>query len=277
MKNFLFPAAFVTIFIFSGFSQNIVIDYNTLSILPVDKKIFKVQDFVSVVIRNYNDTIDDKFVVEITGEQYENTSGIDAFKKMTKMDTTETIVEEQPDDYYLLSLQVPDKDKSIIKITRYKPDGTTKIEERTYFFRNRGGLKFDVSSGFFISNLRDKIYVLKSLDTLNKQIVRENNGNIRSGIGLLAHLHCRSQKWLSGGLTGGFEINNDAKVGFLAGGSLFFGYDRKFVFSGGVAFSKVKTISDIYKVGDIVPYTINDIPTVEIWKSGWFGALTYNF
>ncbi|MBK6784416.1 MAG: hypothetical protein IPG79_12130 [Saprospiraceae bacterium] len=82
---------------------------------------------------------------------------------------------------------------------------------------------------------------------------------------------------MSGGLTGGFEINNDAKVGFLAGGSLFFGYDRKFVFSGGVAFSKVKTISDIYKVGDIVPYTINDIPTVEIWKSGWFGALTYNF
>ncbi len=265
----IFPL--LLIFHFPVFSQ-LTIDYSKLSIAPIDKSEFKVGRFISIEISNYCDTCD-KFTVEITGEQYENTSGIDAFKKMNgaiQITSTDSI-------YNILSLQVPDKDKSIIKITRYKPDGTTKLEERSYFFRNRGGLKFDVSSGFFVSNFRDETYVLKTVNAENKQIIRENNGNMRLGIGLLAHLHCRSQKWMSGGLTGGFEVNNDAKIGFLAGVSLFFGYDRKFVFSGGAAFSKVKRISNLYLVGDNVPSSINEVPTVEIWRAGWFYSLTYNF
>ena len=160
---------------------------------------------------------------------------------------------------------------------RYDSSGKVKIEQRSFFFRNRGGLKFDVSSGFFVSNLRNETYGLKTVNAENKQIVLENNGDIRVGIGLLAHLHCRSQKWLSGGFTGGFEVNNDAKIGFLAGGSLLFGYDRKFIISGGAAFGKVKRISKLYSVGENVPASVNEVPTVEIWKMGLFGALTYNF
>ncbi|MBC7884622.1 MAG: hypothetical protein H7X99_04065 [Saprospiraceae bacterium] len=254
--------------------QSLTIDYKTLSINSGEKKYFKVGEFISVKIAHYDIDTSDKFVVEITGEQYENTSGIDAFKKMTKVDKENLT---SGDEYFLLSLQIPDKDKSIIKITRFKPDGKTKLEERSYFFRNRGGLKFDVSSGFFVTNLRDEVYVLKYIDTVSKQIIRDDNGKTRLGIGLLAHLHCRSQKWLSGGLTGGFEINNDSKVGFLGGASLFFGYDKKFVLSVGAAFSKIKTISNLYKVDEIVPSTVSVVPTVDIWKMGWFTSMTYNF
>jgi len=251
----------------------LIIDYNTLSINVIDNSKFEVGKFINVEIANYCDTCD-KFTVEITGEQYENTSGIDAFKKMNDI---KNLAETSTENYYLLSLQVPDKDKSIVKITRYKPDGKTKLEERSYFFRNRGGLKFDVSSGFFVSNLRDETYGLKTVNTESKQIVLENNRDMRVGIGLLAHLHIRSQKKWSTGLTSGFEVNNDAKIGFLAGGSLLFGYDRKFIKSGGAAFGKVKRISNLYKVGENVPSSVNEVPTVEIWKAGWFVALTYNF
>ena len=258
---------------FYNLSGQLVIDYETLSIRDIDPSKFVVGKFINVKIENYCDTCD-KFTVEISGEQHENTSGIDAFKKMNDF---KNLAETNTENYYLLSLQVPDIDKSIIKITRYKPDGVTKIEEHSYFFRNRGGLKFDVSSGFFVSNLRNETYGLKTVNAENKQIVLENNGDIRVGIGLLAHLHCRSQKWLSGGFTGGFEVNNDAKIGFLAGGSLLFGYDRKFIISGGAAFGKVKRISKLYSVGENVPASVNEVPTVEIWKMGLFIALTYNF
>lgn len=255
-------------------SGQLVIDYSTLSIDSVDKKKIKVGEFISVGIRNYDPDKDTKFEVEITGEQYENTSGIDAFKKKTAIKSADKINE---DLYYILSLQVPDKDKSIIKIIRFDTSGTKKLEERSYFFRNRGGLKFDVSSGFFVTRLRDASYVLKSVSDTTKQVIAENNGGIRAGIGLLAHLHCRSQKLLSGGLTGGFEVNNDAKIGFLGGLSVFIGYDRKFIISAGGVFSKVKSISNLYCEGELVPNSVNEVPTVEIWKAGLFGALTYNF
>lgn len=251
----------------------LIIDYNTLSINDIDKSQFEVGKFINVQISNYCDTCD-KFTVEITGEQYENTSGIDAFKKMNDI---EKITERTTENYYLLSLQVPDKDKSIIKISRYKPDGKTKLEERSYFFRNKGGIKFDVSSGFFVTSLRDENFVLKSISDTKKQIIRENNGSLRTGIGLLAHLHCRSQSWSTVGIAGGFEINNDAKVGYLAGLSWFIGHDRKFILSGGAVFGKVKRISEVYQVGEEVSSEINVVPTTEIWKQGWFGSLTYNF
>jgi hypothetical protein len=251
----------------------LIIDYNTLSINEIDKSQFDVGKFINVQISHYCDTCD-KFTVEITGEQYENTSGIDAFKKINEI-RIET--ETNTENYHLLSLQIPDKDKSIIKITRYKPDGVTKLEERSYFFRNKGGIKLDVSSGFFVTSLRDENFVLKSTSDNTKQIIKENNGSIRTGIGLLAHLHFRSQSWSTFGVTGGFEINNDAKVGYLAGLSWFIGHDRKFVLSGGAVFGKVKRISEVYQVGDVVSSEINVVPTTEIWKQGWFGSLTYNF
>ncbi|MBP6448436.1 MAG: hypothetical protein KA341_16660 [Saprospiraceae bacterium] len=257
---------------FYNLSGQLVIDYETLSIRDIDPSKFVVGKFINVKIENYCDTCD-KFTVEISGEQHENTSGIDAFKKMN----SDNKVVRDTGNYFLLSFQVPDKDKSIIKIMRYDSSGKVKIEQRSFFFRNRGGLKFDVSSGFFVSNLRNETYGLKTVNAENKQIVLENNGDIRVGIGLLAHLHCRSQKWLSGGFTGGFEVNNDAKIGFLAGGSLLFGYDRKFIISGGAAFGKVKRISKLYSVGENVPASVNEVPTVEIWKMGLFIALTYNF
>jgi hypothetical protein len=102
----------------------LIIDNNTLSINNIDKSQIEISKFMNVEIANYCDTCD-KFTVEITGEQYENTSGVDAFKKMNDF---KNLVETSTENCYLLSLQVPDKDKSIVKITRCKTDGVPKLE-----------------------------------------------------------------------------------------------------------------------------------------------------
>ena len=250
------------------------IDYDSMSIKKNNTLEFKVGEFIDVCINNYDPDKDDKFTVEITGEQYENTSGINAFSTVVKSRQ----ISAPNNKYCLLSLQVPDRDKSVIKITRYDTTGKIKKEERTYFFRNKGGLKFDVSSGIFVTTLRDNAYVIKNDDDPAKRVVlAENNGKITLGIGLLAHLQFRSQNWINLGFSGGFEVNNDTKIGFLSGVSLFLGHDRKFVITGGAAFRKVKSLSSLYQVGEKIPADVTIVPTVEIWKGGWFGAFTYNF
>lgn len=267
---------FLVVFTNVWVSGQLTIDYKTLSVNPDNLEQFKVGKIIDIFITDYDPKTDDHFTVEMTGEQYENTSGIASFKTLN-----EAIIKHldgrNPQQYKLLSVQVPDKDKSILKITRYDNAGKIKLEERSYFFRNKGGIKFDVSSGFFVTSLRDENFALKSTSATTKQIIKENNGSIRTGIGLLAHLHYRSQSWSTVGITGGFEINNDAKVGYLAGLSWFIGHDRKFILSGGAVFGKVKRISEVYKVGEEVSSEVNVVPTTEIWKHGLFGSLTYNF
>jgi len=181
--------------------------------------------------------------------------------------------------YNYLPIQVENKDFSIIRIKRFKKGETTPSEERTYKFNNYGSIKFDVSSGFFLTKNFDEKYSLYSLENGSgkKKIVRDDNGKIKLGIGILAHIHSRTKFMTNLGFCAGFEINNDAKIGYLAGGSLLFGSDRKFVFSSGLALSKIKKISNLYKDGQEVDMAVNEIPLKEVWKGSIFGSFTYNF
>jgi len=239
--------------------------------LEVNTNDFKVGKNIQFIIEDY-DTKGDSISVEYFASQYENTEGI---KKFGEINTSSVVGLKGGDEYHFLPMQIQDKDYSNIKITRFR--NKNKLEESTFTFRNKGGLKFDVSSGFFVTNLKDKTYALKHISDTSKQILEEDSGRIRVGIGILAHLQIRSTRWANFGFTGGFELNSDAKVGYLSGISLFLGHDRKFVFSAGTAFSKVKSISNLYRVNDIVSSSVDSVPTVDIWKMGWFGAMTYNF
>jgi len=239
--------------------------------LEVNSDKFKVGENIQFIIENF-DTYGDSISVEYFASQYENKEGI---KKFGEINTSSELVPNRANEYHFLPMQIQDKDYSNIKITRFR--NKNKLEESTFTFRNKGGLKFDVSSGFFVTNLKDKTYALKHISDTSKQILEEDSGRIRVGISILAHLQIRSTRWANFGFTGGFELNSDAKVGYLSGISLFLGHDRKFVFSAGAAFGKVKSISNLYRVNDIVSSSVDSVPTVDIWKMGWFGAMTYNF
>ncbi len=251
----------------SSMCQKISIDEKTLKVI-FDNCKFEIGSLIDVEI--IDDTSkSDYFTVEISGNQYVN--------NVTFPSGTVTITVSGSTIMHLLSLQVPDADKSEIKISRFNASNV-KQEERTYTYRNSGGLKFDVSTGFFATGLKDQIYSLKDGKEPNtKTIVCEDTGSFRVGVGILAHIHSRWNSVINLGLSGGFELNNDSKIGYLTGGSLFFGLDRKFVFTGGCVLSKVRTISSVYKGISEVPESVNVVPVVEKWGAGFFAGLSYNF
>lgn len=165
----------------NAFSQKISINKKTLE-LSIDRCDFKTGSLIGVEITN-NNVSSDYFTVEISGNQYANSTSFPSGTKGVDSRGSQTL--------YLLALQVPDFDKSEIKISRFN-DKNVKQEERIYTYRNKGGLKFDVSTGFFATGLKDKNYVLKPVTESTRQIISEDSGNFRVGIGILAHLQFRS-------------------------------------------------------------------------------------
>lgn len=272
LKNINFKSIVFLIF-FNSLSnlilcQKIVFDATTL-VLDISAAKFKNNAINAIEVSNYvpaNETLE----FDVTFSDVQNVEGIRKFATISNGARFSGSLT------HFFSFKVEDKDYTNIKIIRKDPKGVI-IEFRIYSFRNSGGIKFDVSSGFFGTNLKDNSYVLKYLTDTSRQIVQEKNGNYRGGIGILAHLHSRSNSPVNFGLSLGFEINSDTKVGYLGGGSIFFGYDRKFVFSFGIVASKLDVISNSYTVDDIVPNVITSVPTVKVWRLGYFIGVSYNF
>ena len=235
---------------------------------------WKVGNYIKVTIKNYQST-DLKYTISYKGEEKVNETGLEVFRQAAGATNAFYAMGNTGDFEYLL-VPIQNKDYSVITIEEY--DGTLLRDKQSYSFRNKGGIKFDVSTGFFVTGLKDESYILKN-DTLpNKGIItREASGDLRVGLGVLAHLHSRWNGVLNLGVSGGFELDNDAKVGYLAGGSLFLGRDQKFVLSRGVVFGKSATLSNAYNEGDSVDLSLTVVPTVDIWDRSWFGSLTYNF
>lgn len=235
---------------------------------------WKVGKLVTVKISNFGST-GLTYKISYKAEERVNESGLTIFREQAgALDPRFSIT--GAGEYSYLSLPIENKDYSIITVEEY--EGNNLRDKQAYTFRNQGGIKFDVSTGFFVTGLKDESYIIKSDSALNKGIItKEASGDIRVGLGVLAHLHSRLKGVFNVGVAGGFELDNDAKVGYIAGGSLFIGQDQKFVLSSGVVFGKRATISNAYSEGQIVDLSLSVIPTVDIWDESWFVSLTYNF
>ena len=268
MKSLLIILLILSIHVLARTQGEIRLDAKTMKI---DDRLanFKVNEYISFKIFNLSQL--DSFELEFESNDNFNQA---AFEKFTSFGNTITEVSQQ-DTFYALSFRIENKDITKIKLVRYQ--NKIKIEERNYTYRNSGGIKFDVSSGFFWTNLKDEIYVLQKVSDTENQIICENNGEGRIGIGLLTHLHSRTSSWFNYGANIGFELNNDSKVSYLAGLSLIFGYDRKLLLNGGLAISKINVISNLYQDKGLIPNNITSIPLVNIWKAGYFIGMTYNF
>lgn len=268
--KFGFTILFLIIINVRSYAQDaIIFNAKTLE-LDGTNVTFKVGKIIVIKVINY-DPGRESLKFEISYSDVQNTEGIKRFNEATSRTKAESL-----EEIYFLSFKIEDKDYTHIKIKRLDTKGEL-IEERLYSFRNRGGIKFDVSTGFFATNLRDKSYLLTYVNDSMRQIIKEKNGNFRGGIGLLAHLHSRFQGWLNVGGSLGFELDGNAKVSYLGGMALLFGNDKKFVLNGGVAVSKVKTITSAYAPNQLVDAAITAVPLTEIWKLGWFVGATYNF
>ncbi len=251
-----------------------VFDQITKAINTKDSK-WKVGQNVEVVIKNYGCT-ERKYVVSYKGDERVNEAGLAVFREAAGEVDTKLLEDKKCPTYTYLLVPIVNKDYSLITVEEF--DGDKSVDKQTYTFRNRGGLKFDVSTGFFVSGLRDNSYIIKSDGSTSSGVItKEQSGDMRVGLGVLAHVHSRWPCIFNLGAAGGFELDNDAKVGYLAGGSILLGYDQKFVFSGGVVFGKKAKISNAYYEGQLVDFSLSVVPTVQVWDMSWFGSLTYNF
>lgn len=261
----------VSIFSEQASSQEITFDAKTLY-FDAGKDKFEVGEILKIKVTEY-DPSKEELEFEISFSDVSNVEGIKRFKSI--LDKDKSLKSSSGLEVYFLSFKIENKDYTHIKIKRKQ--GTTISEERTYSFKNKLGIKFDVSTGFFATKIRDRAYVLRYVTDSTREIVREQNGKFRGGVGILAHLHSRWCSWLNGGVSLGFELNGDARVSYLGGFSVFVGRDQKFVFTGGLAASKANVLSKAYSEGQIINAAITQVPVVSVWKYGWFFGATYNF
>ena len=236
---------------------------------------WKAGEKLNINVTNLASSSFDSLAVTYRADEYVNTKGITAFSEATA--GPKALVSRT--NYDLLPIMIQAKDVAYVTISLYNIKGkaATKVDEQVYTFRVSGGLKFDVSMGAFYTGLHDEVYALKPISDSTNQIIRERNGSGRVGTGILAHLHSRYPGWFNWGISGGFELNNDARVGYLAGLSALIGFDRKFVFTFGGAASKKRVLSAVYEPNDLINRAITSVPMVEIWAGAWFAGLSYNF
>ncbi len=201
-----------------------------------------------------------------------NSKGLDLFSKLN----SEMKLQDGTCPDQLLTFRIENKDFSLITITFYDSSNVLK-STKIYTYQVTGGIKFEVSSGAFYTKMHDESYILKKVDDTTNQILREISGSFRIGTGLLAHLHTRWNTLLNFSISSGFEINNDAKIGFLAGLSLVIGKERKFFLTFGEAFSKKNVLSNAYIENELVSDELTVVPVVSVWDNSWFFSVTYNF
>jgi len=272
----IFPYLFLAlIFLLSpewSFSQVTFIFDQQSKVISFTENNWKVGKMLQVIIRHYSDTAKYTYTIGYSSSETINSKGLALFNQVAALTKTYT---DDPSDRKFLSIPIDDKDYSLITITEY--EGKTKTNEQVYSFRVQGGIKFDVSTGFFRTDLRDDVYVLDNNSDSTKLIVKENNGHYRVGAGVLAHLHTRWNIPLNLGIAGGFEVNNEAKIGYLAGISILLGYNQKFILSFGIDLGKKQVISKVYEGKNTVDISVTAIPLVSKWDSRAFYSLTYNF
>jgi hypothetical protein len=139
---------------------------------------------------------------------------------------------------------------------------------------------FDFSTGFIFNRLVDVPYYLGPSAEGKKEILSEDHSKWDIAIGGMAHLTYKLSGFLSFGPQIGIGISIlDAKPRYSAGVGLLLGRKGKVAINGGVAFGKVKELSN--QVEEIngksfVPESITTGPTFDRFDySGYFG-ISYN-
>ncbi|HZV69730.1 MAG TPA: hypothetical protein VFG10_09305 [Saprospiraceae bacterium] len=241
-----------------------------LSISPNPK--WRVGKSLQITIKNCPSS-GNRYEISYSSTENINTTGFQLFSKLNS-GIPKSGVTTCPDQ--TLTFRIENKDYSVITITQFGTSNAA-INTKSYTYQVTGGIKFDVSSGAFYTNMYDESYILKKVDDTTNQILREISGSFRIGTGILAHLHTRWNTLINLSVSSGFEINNDAKIGYLAGVSLIFGKERKFFITFGEAFSKKNVLSNAYVENELVSDELTIVPVVSIWDNNWFCSVTYNF
>jgi hypothetical protein len=157
--------------------------------------------------------------------------------------------------------------------------GDSLVSEKIVFY-TYGGWTFDFTAGLFYNSLVNNQYYKSERDSTTSYIRSEptiENFDIAAG-GLL-HLSYKMKNLHLIGFNAGAAVSLfDQKLRFLLGGSYLTGKRNRIGISAGVAFSRLKEISEAAisdDGGNYIP-TSNDIPTYDDLKVGGYFGISYN-
>jgi hypothetical protein len=203
------------------------------------------------------------------------------------------------------------KNEDLVKISIKRNDGKSIFQ---HDFNTKGGFKLDVSTGLFVTGLRDKNYSFidstvwyrrdssgftpssgNIYDTTGRIVIQEQDSRSRIGVGVLLHAYPRLSRYVNVGLAAGFLTTANIDLNLMAGFSLMLGNGRRIVLSGGCIWGKVNRLSTAYKTG-VNRYTGNvlrpederyakpifystpggAVPTTSIWSKSYFFGVSWN-
>lgn len=183
------------------------------------------------------------------------------------------------------------KNADVVRFTvsRATIGATGAAQTETYDLPIVGGLKFDLSAGFFFSRLVDERYTFTdSTGGEKKYLNQQDVGRFSVGIGTLLHVYTRPN-WLHGfvnpGLCLGASLHgtgNGARTRYHAGVSLLLGRGQRVVASFGVTAGQVARLAAPFKAGRAYDFgQTPQVPLEDRFESHWFKplgffSLTYN-
>lgn len=167
---------------------------------------------------------------------------------------------------------------------------TPKPITNTFEVRVKHGVKIDYSAGLFANFLlSDNTYSVlpygdtDSFGSSDSSILRLNSKQdvFLPSVGAMIHLYRRTPRDLKWSMSTGVSISQNQAATYYLGGSAIFGRTQRIILSGGVAGKQVKTATDNYKPGTIIPMNPDDVEAIDFldnspFKVGLFFGVTYN-
>lgn len=144
-----------------------------------------------------------------------------------------------------------------------------------------GKCSFNFTTGFFFNNLFEESYYFKSEDLERKYVSKISPGYDIS-FGAMGHLSYKCKNNLKLGIATGAAISPiDGNLRYLLGVSLIAGRKKQLGINAGAALAKLKFYAfEDYLLHDgtgaYVPVELNEIPSYEKLKPGYYIGLTYN-
>lgn len=169
----------------------------------------------------------------------------------------------------------------------------TIVDRQPITINTVGGVKFDFSSGLFVTKLRDQRFSLRPDSSIisnsyggdslvfNKrnQILQLNDEKkLDFGIAALMHFYPRVTTYINFGLTlgAGVSIGPNPAIRYLGGGSLLFGKSGRLGVSYGCAAGFVDVLADGYQNQQYISLSDAKAVTKKAFKTSNFWAVTFN-
>jgi len=190
-----------------------------------------------------------------------------------------------------------DKDLHTINVYCKEQGSNEKVLYDNITVEPTKGWKLDIASGIFVTGLYDARYSKDSkeaIDTVQyvsngvvgdtiinrtyNAIYKEKQTPVSVGGMVFLHAHTQCASLVNYGIYVGFGalFNDQTRWTMSVGGSVIIGKKQRFNINLGGAIAQVERLQQPYSTGTWYPETIDNIPTMKVWKISYLVGFSWN-